>query len=281
MRPYGCTECRGVHERLANTLVFIVAGAIIAGRIYKSSKDDGASIQSKDWAYAFLLWVYLTVSQTHSHAVISQIRTRCDDFAKIGTIPSACPNFIWKPQELSACRRSWSSIWTSHSLGLYQLNISQHWRVCLQRCELPTFIKILGTEPFSWDSWWLLRRALNSQNDTWRLMQVIRIVTFIILVPILNSRGYTLNWKECAVLSWSGVRGAVGLALGLQIYHDDEIHSELFRVKQGFHIGCVTVLTILVQGTSMRPFMKVSSWRCCNIAWKRIWSMQWLSLFEI
>ena len=94
-------------------------------------------------------------------------------------------------------------------------------------------------------------------SDSW-LTQVIRILTFIILVPILNSRGYTLNWKECAVLSWSGLRGAVGLALGLQIYGDDEIHSELFRVKQFFHIGCVAMLTILIQGTSMRPFMMVS-----------------------
>ena len=74
----------------------------------------------------------------------------------------------------------------------------------------------------------------------------------------MNIRGYHLDRKECTVLGWSGLRGAVGLALGLQIYGDTEIHDEEFRTKQFFHIGCVAVLTILLQGSTMKLLLHVS-----------------------
>ena len=48
-------------EYLANTLVFILSGVIIAGNIYLSSTDAAAHIVGTDYVYALLLWVYLLV----------------------------------------------------------------------------------------------------------------------------------------------------------------------------------------------------------------------------
>lgn len=75
-----------------------------------------------------------------------------------------------------------------------------------------------------------------------------------------------MDFKECIVLGWSGLRGAVGLALGLQIYGDTALHDESFRAKQFFHIGCVAVLTILVQGSTTKKLLDVSfhSISCLN-----------------
>ena len=53
--------CREYLEFLANTLVFLLAGLIIAGKIYESSTASGAVIDGRDWGYVALLWVYVTV----------------------------------------------------------------------------------------------------------------------------------------------------------------------------------------------------------------------------
>ena len=58
-------------------------------------------------------------------------------------------------------------------------------------------------------------------------------------------------------MCWSGLRGAVGLALGLQIYWDEDLPPN-FRAMQFFHIGVVALLTIFCQGTSMKFLLRVS-----------------------
>ena len=49
-------------EYVANTLVFVLAGVIIAGNIYQSSAENLSHIRGVDYVYALLLWVYLLVS---------------------------------------------------------------------------------------------------------------------------------------------------------------------------------------------------------------------------
>ncbi|KAL0054936.1 hypothetical protein WJX82_004786 [Trebouxia sp. C0006] len=48
-------------EFIANTLIFVLTGVIIAGNIYQSEHSVGATIQiqARDYGYAFLLWVVL------------------------------------------------------------------------------------------------------------------------------------------------------------------------------------------------------------------------------
>ena len=42
--------------------------------------------------------------------------------------------------------------------------------------------------------------------------------------PILMRIGYGLTWQSAVVVCWGGLRGAVGLALALQVYLD---HPEI------------------------------------------------------
>ena len=57
-------SCREELEFIANTLIFILAGVIIAGNIYRSENNPRApaALSGKDYGYAFLLWLALLVS---------------------------------------------------------------------------------------------------------------------------------------------------------------------------------------------------------------------------
>lgn len=54
--------CREELEFLANTLIFVLSGVIITGKIWESSTTKFDYIQPADYGYAVLLWVYLVVS---------------------------------------------------------------------------------------------------------------------------------------------------------------------------------------------------------------------------
>ena len=36
-------------------------------------------------------------------------------------------------------------------------------------------------------------------------------------MPVLTNIGYTVDWKQVTVITWGGLRGAVGLALALVV----------------------------------------------------------------
>lgn len=55
--------CREELEFLANTLIFVLSGVIITGKIWESSTTKADYIQPADYGYAVLLWVYLLVSK--------------------------------------------------------------------------------------------------------------------------------------------------------------------------------------------------------------------------
>ena len=56
--------CREELDFIANTLIFILAGVIIAGNVYLSQHSDSSlTIRGREYGYAFLLWVVLIVSK--------------------------------------------------------------------------------------------------------------------------------------------------------------------------------------------------------------------------
>lgn len=59
--PAGVGGCRETLEYVANTLIFILSGVIIAAKIYANSVGDADDIKPIDYGYAVLLWVYLLV----------------------------------------------------------------------------------------------------------------------------------------------------------------------------------------------------------------------------
>lgn len=80
---------------------------------------------------------------------------------------------------------------------------------------------------------------------------------FLISWPILRWTGSVVSFKEAVVLCWSGLRGAVGLSLALFILLDDQIADEKYRTLTFFFMGCVTFLTIVLQGGTMGPLLQV------------------------
>ena len=59
-----CFPFREELEFIANTLIFVLAGVIIAGNIYQSEHSSASpfEIKGRDYGYAVLLWVVLLVS---------------------------------------------------------------------------------------------------------------------------------------------------------------------------------------------------------------------------
>ena len=51
--------------------------------------------------------------------------------------------------------------------------------------------------------------------------------------PVLRHTGYGLTWKDGIVMTWGGLRGAVGLMLALQVAHHDRIDQESVGVRVG------------------------------------------------
>lgn len=49
-----------------------------------------------------------------------------------------------------------------------------------------------------------------------------RAIVIILFSPFLTRLGYGLPWKDAVVMIWGGLRGAVGLALALQVALDHE-----------------------------------------------------------
>lgn len=89
------------------------------------------------------------------------------------------------------------------------------------------------------------------------LLIPIRIVSLILLYPILAFGKYGLNFKDLVILSWAGLRGAVGLTLALIVYGSDSIQDETFRILCFFHVGIIATLTLLIQGTTTAYLLKL------------------------
>eukprot|EP00884_Botryococcus_braunii_P017513 jgi/Botrbrau1/4445/Bobra.0348s0033.1 len=85
----------------------------------------------------------------------------------------------------------------------------------------------------------------------WVYLLIIRALLFVIFWPALKNLGYGLDWKQALVLSWSGLRGAVGLSLSLFVLLDGKISDVRFRTQAFFHMGAVAFLTLMIQGSTM------------------------------
>ncbi len=58
-----------------------------------------------------------------------------------------------------------------------------------------------------------------------------RLIVNGLLFPILTRVGYSMTWKDMVVISWGGLRGAVGLALALVVAQTSEINFDKIGCK--------------------------------------------------
>lgn len=62
-------------------------------------------------------------------------------------------------------------------------------------------------------------------------IHIIRGFAVLLLSPMLAHLGYGMTWKEMVVLTYSGLRGAVGLALALLLRIDPKVSTGTPRLR--------------------------------------------------
>ena len=97
---------------------------------------------------------------------------------------------------------------------------------------------------FSWSQCGILLLVYISLN-------VIRYIAIMILYPFLKRSGYGLNKKESIILTWGGLRGALGMTLALMVSYTPAIPEEIRSQVLFFTAGTVT-LTLCINATTMR-----------------------------
>lgn len=69
----------------------------------------------------------------------------------------------------------------------------------------------------------------------------MRAIIILVSMPLLRRSGYGLTWQEAVVLLWSGLRGAVGLALSMFLLLDNLILDIRYRTLCFFFMGMIAV----------------------------------------
>ena len=98
-------------------------------------------------------------------------------------------------------------------------------------------------------------------SDWWKMflfyifMNAGRFVVLLVMRPLISKLGYGLNLKETVVLSWGGLRGALGLALALFIEVDSS-YSVRLRKLAVFYTAAMVVLTLFVNGLTVGFLVK-------------------------
>lgn len=105
-------------------------------------------------------------------------------------------------------------------------------------------------------------RASVGTLDDWIILGILyvsihvaRALVIAALYPFLRKSGYGLPVKEAIVLWWGGLRGAVGLALGLLVAQDVLIPEDI-RGQVLFHCAGIVTLTLLINGTTTRTLIR-------------------------
>lgn len=74
------------------------------------------------------------------------------------------------------------------------------------------------------------------------LLNVIRTLSIACLYPLLSKTGYGINPKWALIISWGGLRGAVGLILGLILLTDPDIDRK-FSTLTMFYSKYISLTT--------------------------------------
>jgi hypothetical protein len=97
---------------------------------------------------------------------------------------------------------------------------------------------------------------------TFIFMTVIRFLLFGAFFPIVSRIGLKSNWKEMVFQAFGGLRGAVGIALAINLDHKVisgtvGIDPKRIPSTQLFGIvGGITLLTLFINGTAAGPLLK-------------------------
>jgi NhaP-type Na+/H+ or K+/H+ antiporter len=87
------------------------------------------------------------------------------------------------------------------------------------------------------------------------VLMLVRSVTLIVLFPFLSRIGHGCTRNEAVFMSWTGLRGAVGMALALIVEKTgpDDLDDEVSRLF--FYVGGIATLSLLINGTTAKPLL--------------------------
>ena len=90
----------------------------------------------------------------------------------------------------------------------------------------------------------------NSNTDL-HLPQLIPLRHVMLLYPLMKRMGYGLSKRESVILTWGGLRGALGMTLALMVSYTPAIPEDVRSQVLFFTAGIVT-LTLCVNATTTR-----------------------------
>jgi len=107
----------------------------------------------------------------------------------------------------------------------------------------------------------VLERGFGITDFSWLLtlyvgMILVRAFMLAVFWIPLNLLGEQLVWQEGVVMCWSGLRGAVSLAMGMIVDIEPNIDSKTGSQVM-FHVGGVAALTLLVNAVGTAPLLKL------------------------
>lgn len=88
------------------------------------------------------------------------------------------------------------------------------------------------------------------------LQYLARALMIACFYPILKKVGYSINWKSFIVYVHSGLRGTVGLVLGLTVWFDSD-YSERLRTVTVLHLAGLACFTVIFNGFSAKGILRL------------------------
>ena len=92
------------------------------------------------------------------------------------------------------------------------------------------------------------------------MLHVIRAIMMVSLWPIISRGHYEFNWRHATAITYGGLRGAVGLTLGLIVHETLLWHVDAAARQLGneilFYASGVAVLTLVINGSTMEMVLK-------------------------
>ncbi|CAF0926419.1 unnamed protein product [Adineta steineri] len=87
-------------------------------------------------------------------------------------------------------------------------------------------------------------------------IHLARLSSALILYPFIRWSGVHLSWREYTVLVWGGLRGSMSVILALMVDSEEQIDIET-RHRFLFHICMITLLTLIINGTSSKFLVRL------------------------
>jgi hypothetical protein len=104
-------------------------------------------------------------------------------------------------------------------------------------------------------------------------MLAIRGVMVMLFYPCLCRMGYSIDLRDAFMLTWGGLRGALGLALALDVALKFRVLGEedsIMGTRMLFHVGGFAMLTLLINGTTSAFFLRILGMTGTDIYTKKL-----------